>query len=160
MNRAALAQYGQLEFGPLLQQAYAPQTPPGEAGPVWSPRMQVQLELCLDQSYLLLGADETALPDPPLSSTQAAAATAALDYFLLRSVSRTLALGVDWRTADQAEQASQRAKALDIQLTQAAAYLASLGFPVDGKRYEQGSLILDFLEPAYPWSYPLPAVPY
>ena len=155
MNRAGLEAYARVEFGPLLQQAYAPETPYTEVGTAWTPRMMVQVDLCLDQAYLLLGCDETALPDPPLSPEQAPAATAAVDYFLLRSVTRVLALGVDWRTADQQERASQRATALAAQLAAAAALLSGLGYPVDGKAYEQGTLALDFLEPGWLWYGPL-----
>jgi hypothetical protein len=160
MNREQLATYGALEFGPLLQQVYAGPDAEPAGGPVTTPRMQIQLELCLDQSYLLLGCDAAQLPDPPLTPAQTAAAPFALDYFLLRSACRALATDVDVRTADQEEKRSQRGVALAKQLDAATKVLAGMGYPVDGTAYAFGALTLDFLEPGYPWWYPTaPAVP-
>lgn len=100
----------------------------------------------LDAAYGQLGFLSSDLPNPPLTVQQGADLPWLTDYYVLRSITRALAVKVDLATADQKRTASQLYK-------QAAGELARVETALDARGYNTrqsltlGRLELDFLEP-------------
>lgn len=130
----ALMRYADAEYGQLLSAAGLPT---GEAGPSGSAVLRAYLDLGVT---ICAGS-----PDPVLSDQQQADVPWLVDYYILRSIVRALAMQVDVATSDQREARSQRYKQAQQLLLEAAQAIDARGY--GPTTVTLGRIQLDFLEP-------------